>query len=104
MSIIAWTVLGLAARLQGFFNLSTWLVAIAGAAVLLLAYCLISGQSSSRRTGSRIANSRQGGAPALGLPPGGVPHRDNTKTVSAAGNPAVSPQRVFTVQRSSELS
>ena len=35
--------------LHGFFNLSTWLTAIAGAAVLLLAYHLISGQSSSRR-------------------------------------------------------
>lgn len=37
--------------MQGFFNLSTWLTAIAGAAVLLLAYHLISGQSSSRRSG-----------------------------------------------------
>ena len=37
--------------LQGFFNLSTWLTAIAGAAVLLLAYHLISGQSAGRRTG-----------------------------------------------------
>jgi uncharacterized membrane protein YeaQ/YmgE (transglycosylase-associated protein family) len=35
--------------LHGFFNLSTWLTAIAGAAVLLLAYHLISGRSSSRR-------------------------------------------------------
>ncbi len=35
--------------LQGFFNLSTWLTAIAGAAVLLLAYHLISRQSSGRR-------------------------------------------------------
>jgi uncharacterized membrane protein YeaQ/YmgE (transglycosylase-associated protein family) len=34
---------------HGFFNLSTWLTAIAGAAVLLLAYHLISGRSSSRR-------------------------------------------------------
>ena len=34
---------------QGFFNASTWLTAIAGAAVLLLAYHLISGQTSSRR-------------------------------------------------------
>ena len=34
--------------LQGFFNASTWLTAIAGAAVLLLAYHLISGQTSSR--------------------------------------------------------
>ena len=37
--------------LQGFFNLSTWLTAIAGAAVLLLAYRLISG-----RTGYRAAH------------------------------------------------
>ena len=37
--------------MRGFFNLSTWLTAIAGAAVLLLAYHLISGQSSSRRSG-----------------------------------------------------
>lgn len=37
--------------LHGFFNVSTWLTAIAGAAILLLAYHLISGQSSSRRSG-----------------------------------------------------
>ena len=36
--------------MHGFFNLSTWLTAIAGAAVLLLAYHLISGKSSSRRS------------------------------------------------------
>ena len=35
--------------IHGFFNASTWLTAIAGAAVLLLAYHLISGQTSSRR-------------------------------------------------------
>ncbi len=35
--------------LHGFFNLSTWLTAIAGAAILLLAYHIISGKSSSRR-------------------------------------------------------
>ena len=35
--------------LQGFFNLSTWITAIAGAAILLLAYHLVSGRSSSRR-------------------------------------------------------
>ncbi|HUZ53994.1 MAG TPA: GlsB/YeaQ/YmgE family stress response membrane protein [Streptosporangiaceae bacterium] len=34
--------------LQGFFNLSTWLTAIVGAAVLLLLYHLVSGQSSRR--------------------------------------------------------
>jgi len=40
--------------LQGFFNASTWITAIAGAAVLLLAYHLITGQSGrsrSRRSG-----------------------------------------------------
>jgi uncharacterized membrane protein YeaQ/YmgE (transglycosylase-associated protein family) len=37
--------------LHGFFNLSTWLTAIAGAAVLLLAYhLLVSNRSGSRRT------------------------------------------------------
>ncbi len=35
--------------LDGFFNLSTWLTAIAGAAVLLLVLHLISGRSSSSR-------------------------------------------------------
>ena len=34
--------------LQGFFNLSTWLTAIAGAAVLLLAYHLVTSRSSRR--------------------------------------------------------
>ena len=34
--------------LQGFFNVSTWLTAIAGAALLLLAYHLITGRSSRR--------------------------------------------------------
>jgi uncharacterized membrane protein YeaQ/YmgE (transglycosylase-associated protein family) len=38
---------------QGFFDLSTWISAIAGAAVLLLAYHLVTGQSSSRRFGGR---------------------------------------------------
>ena len=38
--------------LQGFFNASTWITAIAGAAVLLLAYHLLSGQSG-RRTARR---------------------------------------------------
>jgi uncharacterized membrane protein YeaQ/YmgE (transglycosylase-associated protein family) len=38
--------------LQGFFNLSTWLTAIVGAAVLLLVYHLATGQSGrSRRSG-----------------------------------------------------
>ena len=31
--------------LQGFFNLSTWITAVAGAAVLLLAYHLVSGRA-----------------------------------------------------------
>ena len=32
--------------LQGFFNLSTWITAIVGAAVLLLVYHLVTGRSS----------------------------------------------------------
>ena len=32
--------------LQGFFNLSTWITAIVGAAVLLFAYHLLTGRSS----------------------------------------------------------
>jgi uncharacterized membrane protein YeaQ/YmgE (transglycosylase-associated protein family) len=39
--------------LHGFFNLSTWITAIVGAAVLLLAYHLITGRSSSRSGRSR---------------------------------------------------
>ena len=39
--------------LHGFFNLSTWLTAIAGAAVLLLAYHLISSRGSTGRTRRR---------------------------------------------------
>jgi uncharacterized membrane protein YeaQ/YmgE (transglycosylase-associated protein family) len=37
--------------LQGFFNASTWLTAIAGAAVLLLAYHLFTRQSGGSRSG-----------------------------------------------------
>jgi uncharacterized membrane protein YeaQ/YmgE (transglycosylase-associated protein family) len=39
--------------LHGFFNLSTWLTAIAGAAVLLLAYHLVTGRSSGRSGSGR---------------------------------------------------
>ena len=39
--------------LQGFFNASTWLTAIAGAAILLLAYHLVSNRSRSRRQYAR---------------------------------------------------
>jgi uncharacterized membrane protein YeaQ/YmgE (transglycosylase-associated protein family) len=40
--------------LNGFFNLSTWLTAIAGAAILLLAYHLITSlRTTGRRTGRR---------------------------------------------------
>jgi uncharacterized membrane protein YeaQ/YmgE (transglycosylase-associated protein family) len=44
--------------LQGFFNLSTWLTAIIGAAILLLAYHLITSRSGSRRS-SRSSRSRR---------------------------------------------
>jgi uncharacterized membrane protein YeaQ/YmgE (transglycosylase-associated protein family) len=39
--------------LHGFFNLSTWLTAIAGSAVLLLAYHLVSSRASTGRTRRR---------------------------------------------------
>jgi uncharacterized membrane protein YeaQ/YmgE (transglycosylase-associated protein family) len=39
--------------LQGFFNASTWITAIAGAAVLLLAYRLATGNSARRRSAHR---------------------------------------------------
>jgi len=39
--------------LHGFFNLSTWLTAIAGAAVLLLAYHLVTARSSGRSGSGR---------------------------------------------------
>ena len=35
--------------LDGFFNLSTWITAILGAAVLLLVFHLVSGRSGSKR-------------------------------------------------------
>jgi Transglycosylase associated protein len=39
--------------LHGFFNLSTWLTAIAGAAVLLLAYHLVTSRGNTGRTRTR---------------------------------------------------
>jgi uncharacterized membrane protein YeaQ/YmgE (transglycosylase-associated protein family) len=36
--------------LRGFFNLSTWLTAIAGAAILLLAYHLLSSRAGTGRS------------------------------------------------------
>jgi uncharacterized membrane protein YeaQ/YmgE (transglycosylase-associated protein family) len=42
--------------LQGFFNLSTWITAIAGAIVLLLAYHLATGQSGRSRSGRRYSH------------------------------------------------
>ncbi len=45
--------------LHGFFNLSTWLTAIAGSAVLLLASNLVTGRSGkSRRAAANPAGSR----------------------------------------------
>jgi len=47
--------------LHGFFNLSTWLTAIAGAALLLLVFHLATGRGSGRsRRSSR--SSRNGGS------------------------------------------
>jgi uncharacterized membrane protein YeaQ/YmgE (transglycosylase-associated protein family) len=45
--------------LHGFFNLSTWVTAIIGAAILLLAYHLITSRGSTRtRTRSRSRGRR----------------------------------------------
>lgn len=39
--------------LHGFFNLSTWLTAIAGAAIPLLAYHLVTSRGNTGRTRTR---------------------------------------------------
>ena len=44
--------------LHGFFNISTWLTAIVGAAMLLLAYHLITSRSRSGSGRSRSGRSR----------------------------------------------
>jgi uncharacterized membrane protein YeaQ/YmgE (transglycosylase-associated protein family) len=46
--------------LHGFFNAHTWLTAIAGAAVLLLAFHLVSRQSGGSRSRSGGSRSRSG--------------------------------------------
>jgi uncharacterized membrane protein YeaQ/YmgE (transglycosylase-associated protein family) len=38
---------------RGFFNISTWITAIVGAAILLLAYHLVTGQRGGQRGGRR---------------------------------------------------
>jgi uncharacterized membrane protein YeaQ/YmgE (transglycosylase-associated protein family) len=45
--------------LRGFFNASTWLTAIAGAAILLLAYHLTTRQSGGSRSGRSRSRSRR---------------------------------------------
>jgi uncharacterized membrane protein YeaQ/YmgE (transglycosylase-associated protein family) len=47
--------------LHGFFNLSTWLTAIAGAALLLLVFHLATGQSGRSRWSGRSSRSRRSG-------------------------------------------
>ncbi|SEH03100.1 Uncharacterized membrane protein YeaQ/YmgE, transglycosylase-associated protein family [Nonomuraea solani] len=39
--------------IQGFFNLSTWICAVVGAAALLLAYNLVTGRRTGRWAGRR---------------------------------------------------
>ena len=45
--------------LHGFFNISTWLTAIAGAAILLLAYHLVTSRSAASRSRSGRSRSRR---------------------------------------------
>jgi uncharacterized membrane protein YeaQ/YmgE (transglycosylase-associated protein family) len=44
--------------LHGFFNISTWLTAIAGAAILLLAYHLLTSRSGRSRSGRSRSGRR----------------------------------------------
>jgi uncharacterized membrane protein YeaQ/YmgE (transglycosylase-associated protein family) len=39
---------------RGFFNISTWITAVVGAAILLLAYHLVTGQRGGRRSRRRF--------------------------------------------------
>jgi uncharacterized membrane protein YeaQ/YmgE (transglycosylase-associated protein family) len=48
--------------LHGFFNLSTWLTAIAGAAILLLAYHLFTSRGTTRRRSTGRSRRRSGWA------------------------------------------
>jgi uncharacterized membrane protein YeaQ/YmgE (transglycosylase-associated protein family) len=45
--------------LHGFFNASTWLTAIAGAAILLIAYHLVTRQSGRSGSGASRTRSRR---------------------------------------------
>jgi uncharacterized membrane protein YeaQ/YmgE (transglycosylase-associated protein family) len=47
--------------LHGFFNLSTWLTAIAGAAVLLLAYHLLTSRRNTGRRNTGRSHTRRAG-------------------------------------------
>lgn len=47
---------------QGFFNLSTWITAIAGAAILLIAYHLFTGQVGRQRFGGGFGRRSGRGA------------------------------------------
>jgi uncharacterized membrane protein YeaQ/YmgE (transglycosylase-associated protein family) len=47
--------------LNGFFNLSTWLTAIVGAAILLLAYHLITSRGTGRTRRGSAGHSRRRG-------------------------------------------
>jgi len=44
--------------LHGFFNISTWLTAIAGAAILLLAYHLVTSRNAGRTRSGRSRSRR----------------------------------------------
>ncbi len=57
--------------LHGFFNLSTWLTAIAGAAILLLAYHLVTSRSTGRSAAAAAAAGHAGGR--TGEHPGAAP-------------------------------
>ena len=74
--------------LHGFFNLSTWLTAIAGAAILLLAYHLVTSRSTGRSTAAAAATAAAGHAGGrTGKRPGtaGLPGGCRSSSSSGAG-------------------
>ena len=82
--------------LHGFFNLSTWLTAIAGAAVLLLAYHLLTSRTSSRRAavaavghaGGRTSETAVQAAPGFTATANGLPPADQRPAgVQRPGHP-----------------
>ena len=77
--------------LHGFFNLDTWLTAIIGAAILLLAYHLITSRSVPAPAGGAPAGTRAGSD--AGLTRGPRDLSSHTEAGSRGPCPVPEPQR-----------